>query len=252
MSVVAAAQVLRGRDRRRTWDDQDVGEGVDRLDGPDVCEEESGVRYLSEDLTVLSNKEGEDQEEEEERPLDCSEREVRRKEGSAEHCGGDGIVVNKHSIISHDSTTTTATTTTTTATTTTTPTTITKTTTTSVSMYIKRLFDCLDVFTDTTLTERTYTEIVRMLQDKVDFPFSPPEAKSFAHKLTLGTAEHAVMLQELKLHLRYGRQNSIHTTPSVHVNGLIDRSIDSSWSVKQWTQYIRAVQAAPVPIDTRW
>eukprot|EP00922_Rhytidocystis_sp_ex-Travisia-forbesii_P007086 GHVS01010350.1.p1 GENE.GHVS01010350.1~~GHVS01010350.1.p1 ORF type:complete len:339 (+),score=79.32 GHVS01010350.1:159-1175(+) len=181
MSVVAAAQVLRGRDRR----EQKSNEVFGGLAGPDVCEEEMAVRYLSEDSTLLKEMEEGEAEAQSDR---CSESGGKQQAAAQVQCNSKCE----------------------------TP----ATTTTSISIYIKRLFDCLDVFTDVALADRTYTDIVLLLQDKVDFPFSASEKESFAHKLTLGTAEHAVMLQELKLHLRCALQFMylcIHVYLCVHM-----------------------------------
>lgn len=41
----------------------------------------------------------------------------------------------------------------------------------------------------------------------------------------------------LKLQIKYGRQNGIHVSPSIVVNGLIDPSISSSFTKKDWSEY---------------
>ena len=45
---------------------------------------------------------------------------------------------------------------------------------------------------------------------------------------------------DLKLAIRYGRQNSIHVTPTVALDGLIDGSISSSFTSKDWDTYLMA------------
>ncbi len=35
-------------------------------------------------------------------------------------------------------------------------------------------------------------------------------------------------------HTRYSRQNGVHASPTVAVNGIVDANIQSSWSLDQW------------------
>ncbi|KAI5477037.1 thioredoxin-like fold domain protein [Pseudohyphozyma bogoriensis] len=43
---------------------------------------------------------------------------------------------------------------------------------------------------------------------------------------------------DLKLHVKYQRQNSVHVTPTVALDGIIDNSVSSSFTGEQWTQYL--------------
>lgn len=43
----------------------------------------------------------------------------------------------------------------------------------------------------------------------------------------------------LKMHIKYGRQNGIHVSPTVVVNGLVDGSISSSFTKNDWTEWFK-------------
>ncbi|GAO51248.1 hypothetical protein G7K_5356-t1 [Saitoella complicata NRRL Y-17804] len=47
----------------------------------------------------------------------------------------------------------------------------------------------------------------------------------------------------LKLMQKYNRQNSIHVTPTVTFNGVVDNSVSSSWDVDQWTDWLKEKMA---------
>jgi len=47
-----------------------------------------------------------------------------------------------------------------------------------------------------------------------------------------------VALQDFKFQQRYGRQNGIHASPSVLINGLFASEASSSWSLKEWTTFL--------------
>ncbi|KAJ1917840.1 hypothetical protein IWQ60_007662 [Tieghemiomyces parasiticus] len=42
---------------------------------------------------------------------------------------------------------------------------------------------------------------------------------------------------ELKLHIKLGRQQGIHASPTVLYNGLVDNSISSAWTLEQWMEF---------------
>eukprot|EP01080_Neovahlkampfia_damariscottae_P010977 gene10977-3684_t len=46
---------------------------------------------------------------------------------------------------------------------------------------------------------------------------------------------------QVKILQKYGRQNSIHVTPTIAVNGLIDNSISSSWKEEDWKNYLNQI-----------
>ncbi|KAK9243658.1 hypothetical protein V1506DRAFT_543792 [Lipomyces tetrasporus] len=46
---------------------------------------------------------------------------------------------------------------------------------------------------------------------------------------------------DLKLFVRQHRQNSVHVTPTVAVDGIINNDISSGWSVEQWLALLQGV-----------
>lgn len=46
------------------------------------------------------------------------------------------------------------------------------------------------------------------------------------------------VVTRLKQSVKYARQNSIHVSPTVMVNGITDNSISSSFTAEQWTAYL--------------
>ncbi|KAL0477758.1 hypothetical protein AKO1_014076 [Acrasis kona] len=42
----------------------------------------------------------------------------------------------------------------------------------------------------------------------------------------------------VKGQLRYGRQNGVHVTPSILINGLLEGTFESSWTSEQWAKVI--------------
>ncbi|KAI8377484.1 thioredoxin-like protein [Radiomyces spectabilis] len=45
---------------------------------------------------------------------------------------------------------------------------------------------------------------------------------------------------DLKLQVKFGRQNGIHVSPTVVFDGLRDDSVSSSWEMSQWEEYFKA------------
>lgn len=44
---------------------------------------------------------------------------------------------------------------------------------------------------------------------------------------------------DLKLQIRLGRQNGIHVSPTVLVNGIRDDNVSSGWDLEQWKEYLK-------------
>ncbi|KAL1679997.1 hypothetical protein EV122DRAFT_262904 [Schizophyllum commune] len=57
-----------------------------------------------------------------------------------------------------------------------------------------------------------------------------------AHK-TSGNGGNAVT-DDLRYSVKYARQNSIHFSPTVLWDGVIEGSISSSWGEKEWTEFL--------------
>ena len=93
--------------------------------------------------------------------------------------------------------------------------------------YLTKLFEEREVsWTDETSCDRTYTEHVDLLA-------------TYAKDLGLDEAAFreafAGAVQSLKFCAKFGRQNGIHVTPTVIVNGIIDNAVSSSWGKSEWT-----------------
>jgi hypothetical protein len=46
---------------------------------------------------------------------------------------------------------------------------------------------------------------------------------------------------QTKILQKYGRQNAIHVTPTILVNGLIENSASSSWKEEDWKNYVSKI-----------
>ncbi|KAK2465941.1 hypothetical protein APHAL10511_001582 [Amanita phalloides] len=44
---------------------------------------------------------------------------------------------------------------------------------------------------------------------------------------------------DLKYAIKYGRQNSIHVSPTAMWDGLVDNAVSSSWGETEWTEFFR-------------
>lgn len=60
------------------------------------------------------------------------------------------------------------------------------------------------------------------------------------HRLTVGPGNGgSKVTSDLKLQVKLGRQNSIHFTPTVLLDGLVDPSVSSSFTKDDWTKYVQ-------------
>lgn len=61
-------------------------------------------------------------------------------------------------------------------------------------------------------------------------------------KIKSSSGEHSNLgnqiTNDLKYFIKFGRQNGVHVTPTVAVDGIIDNSISSSWNSVQWNEYL--------------
>lgn len=46
------------------------------------------------------------------------------------------------------------------------------------------------------------------------------------------------MTADLKLQVKLGRQNGIHVTPTVLLDGLVDGSVSSSFGAEEWGKWV--------------
>lgn len=52
-------------------------------------------------------------------------------------------------------------------------------------------------------------------------------------------------MKTIKMEQRYGRQNSVHVSPTVLVNGLLAADVSSSWTQQQWLDFLKPLLSAP-------
>uniref|UniRef100_A0A0G4HKH1 Thioredoxin-like fold domain-containing protein n=1 Tax=Chromera velia CCMP2878 TaxID=1169474 RepID=A0A0G4HKH1_9ALVE len=117
-----------------------------------------------------------------------------------------------------------------------------------------RYFDAFDVladlrekYTEQEMTETTYSQIVEELGTALSSePASIPK-EDFIQLMDPRNDLHSNLLTEVKFHTKYGRQNSIHITPTVLINGLVDNSISSSMSAEDWSRRLEFYKAQKIP-----
>ncbi|RIA92772.1 thioredoxin-like protein [Glomus cerebriforme] len=56
----------------------------------------------------------------------------------------------------------------------------------------------------------------------------PEEIRNAGNKIT----------NELKWHIKFGRQNGIHVSPTILFDGIIDNDISSAWTFDQWKEWL--------------
>ena len=47
------------------------------------------------------------------------------------------------------------------------------------------------------------------------------------------------IVQDIKWHIKLSRHNSIHVSPTVVFNGLIDNDVSSGWELDNWMNYFK-------------
>lgn len=105
--------------------------------------------------------------------------------------------------------------------------------------FSKVLFKESEDFYDLNTKDKSRTEIVGKLADLAQQVNVDKE--KVADLLTIQSPDGALnggskVTNDLKSFIRVGRQNGIHVTPTVVINGLQDPSISSSWTAEQWFQ----------------
>lgn len=109
--------------------------------------------------------------------------------------------------------------------------------------FSKILFKESEKFYDLNTKDKSRTQIVGELAD-LAAKVGVDEAK-VADLLSIQSPNGALnggskVTNDLKAFIRVGRQNGIHVTPTVVVNGLADPSISSSFTTEQWLQKLES------------
>lgn len=88
-------------------------------------------------------------------------------------------------------------------------------------------------------TRRQAAEQLAKLAEKVGVP-----SEKVLQLLVNGTGEPKnagnKVSNDLKLFIRIGRQNGVHVSPTVLLDGLKDESISSGWELEQWKEYLKS------------
>ncbi|KAJ3041706.1 hypothetical protein HDV00_008794 [Rhizophlyctis rosea] len=107
--------------------------------------------------------------------------------------------------------------------------------------FSQKLFDEQTRFFDTAVASKTQGQIYADLAD-LAAAVGVDKSKVLA-LLKLKDGEGNVgneITNTLKIHIRIARQQAIHVSPTVLVNGLKDDSISSSWELEKWKEYVQA------------
>ena len=88
-------------------------------------------------------------------------------------------------------------------------------------------------------TRRQLAEELSKLAEKVGVP-----ADKVLELLVNGSGEPKnkgnQVSNDLKLFIRIGRQNGIHVSPTLLLDGLKDESVSSGWELDQWKEYLQS------------
>jgi protein-disulfide isomerase len=97
---------------------------------------------------------------------------------------------------------------------------------------IDKFFELQDQYSDAKVADRTPTEIYKELKKIASDTVNVSEEE--LEKVLNDDASATYV----KVQIKYSRQNSVHVTPTVAVNGLIESSTSSSWDVSEWNKLL--------------
>lgn len=97
------------------------------------------------------------------------------------------------------------------------------------------LFENQEMFNDANTLNKTRAEIYNSLADLAESV--GVDKSKFLELLKLTDGGNSVT-PDMKWFLKVSRQNSIHVSPTVLVNGLIDNSASSSWTLDNWKELL--------------
>ena len=97
------------------------------------------------------------------------------------------------------------------------------------------LFDHQEEFSDSAVFNKTPKEIYSQLQrisDSIGIQKEEFEKRMISDQTTL----------DIKILQKYGRQNSVHVTPTFAINGIITDEVGSSFTEEQWLKFLEKLQ----------
>lgn len=110
--------------------------------------------------------------------------------------------------------------------------------------FLRTLFEKSDTYYDShTILESRFESYKRLTT------LLPPtiSASSFLQLLAIEPAKDGdekgknggnKVTEYVKWHTKLGRQNGIHVTPTVCVNGIVDPEVQSKWGGEEWEEYL--------------
>ncbi|CEM24266.1 unnamed protein product [Vitrella brassicaformis CCMP3155] len=112
--------------------------------------------------------------------------------------------------------------------------------------FLTNLFNKRAELTDQFVADMSYADFLKDITP-IATSLGVPEDR-FHPKMTLASADHSDVMQEIKFHTKYGRQNGIHVTPSFMVNGIVDSSISSAWKMEEWKEHVDFIMGQKIPV----
>ncbi|KAJ3568767.1 hypothetical protein NP233_g5499 [Leucocoprinus birnbaumii] len=108
--------------------------------------------------------------------------------------------------------------------------------------FSRLLFDHQEEFYDNPTLDLTPRQVREKLTALAGQVISPQELDKFREYLTLkGTPNGGTAVtDDLKYNIKFGRQNSIHVSPTALWDGLVASEVSSSWVEKEWNDFFAA------------
>ncbi|CAO3633281.1 unnamed protein product [Cunninghamella echinulata] len=105
-----------------------------------------------------------------------------------------------------------------------------------------QLFAHQQDYFDESVELKTRRQLVEQIADLIVSTTSIKNKQDVLDLLVNNTPENKgnQITNDLKAQIRFARQNSIHVSPTVTWNGIIDNSVSSGWELNQWQQYIQS------------
>jgi len=111
----------------------------------------------------------------------------------------------------------------------------------------RALVDVREAYLEEACCGKTYCQIMEELGSVVEGVGI--DKQKFMERADVKSEKHTDVVNEVKLHTKYGRQNSIHVTPTVIINGLIDPAISSSWGLPEWEERLKYYKEQAIPVQ---
>jgi protein-disulfide isomerase len=98
---------------------------------------------------------------------------------------------------------------------------------------IDKFYELQDKYSDEAVADRTPKDLLNELK-KVAAEAAGNVTEEDIDALLKDDAS----LLYTKIQIKYARQNSVHVTPTISINGLIEPSISSSWDINEWNKLL--------------